>query len=104
MVRRHKIFCHSLFILSYINSIGKKKAEICGTYGSEKIKSRARKTILGMIGEVAEYEVRRYALGWFDKGVLLDTDLADIELLLTPAEETDGTETSEPGSQEAMEG
>ena len=71
---------------------------------NEFLRTFVRKTILGMIGEVAEYEVRRYALGWFDKGVLLDTDLADIELLLTPAEEADGTETSEPGSQEAMEG
>lgn len=71
---------------------------------NEFLRTFVRKTILGMIGEVAEYEVRRYALGWFDKGVLLDTDLAEIELLLTPAEETGGTETSEPGSQEAMEG
>lgn len=71
---------------------------------NEFLRTFVRKTILGMIGEVAEYEVRRYALGWFDKGVLLDTDLADIELLLTPVEETGGAETSEPGSQEAMEG
>ena len=71
---------------------------------NEFLRTFVRKTILGMIGEVAEYEVRRYALGWFDKGVLLDTDLADIELLLPPAEETGGTETPEPGSQEAMEG
>ena len=71
---------------------------------NEFLRTFVRKTILGMIGEVAKYEVRRYALGWFDKGVLLDTDLADIELLLTPAEETGGTETPEPGSQEAMEG
>ena len=47
---------------------------------NEFLRTFVRKTILGMIGEVAEYEVRRYALGWFDKGVLLDTDLADIEL------------------------
>lgn len=71
---------------------------------NEFLRTFVRKTILGMIGEVAEYEVRRYALGWFDKGVLLDTDLAEIETLLTPVEETGGTETSEPGSQEAMEG
>ena len=71
---------------------------------NEFLRTFVRKTILGMIGEVAEYEVRRYALGWFDKGVLLDTDLAETETLLTPVEETGGTETSEPGSQEAMEG
>ena len=53
---------------------------------NEFLRTFVRKTILGMIGEVAEYEVRRYALGWFDKGVLLDTDLADIELLLIPEE------------------
>lgn len=74
---------------------------------NEFLRTFVRKTILGMIGEVAEYEVRRYALGWFDKGVLIDTDLADIETLLTPAEETGETtepELSESAPQEAMEG
>ncbi len=36
-------------------------------------------TILGMIGEEPEYRVRRYALGWFDRDVLTEEDLAAVE-------------------------
>lgn len=36
-------------------------------------------TIHSMIGKEPEYRVRQYALGWYDKGVLDDRDLADID-------------------------
>ena len=71
---------------------------------NEFLRTFVMKTIRGMVGNVPEYQVRLYAAGWMEKGVLTESDLAEIELLLTPAEETGGTETSEPGSQEAMEG
>ena len=54
-----------------------------------------------MVGNVPEYQVRLYAAGWMEKGVLTETDLAEIETLLTPAEETGGTE---PIPEEKTEG
>ena len=36
-------------------------------------------TIHGMIGKEPEYKVRQYALGWLEKGVLTQDDLAAIE-------------------------
>ena len=36
-------------------------------------------TILGMIGREPEYKVRQYALGWLEKDVLTEEDLAAVE-------------------------
>lgn len=36
-------------------------------------------TIHGMIGNEAEYVIRQFALGWFDKNVLKEYDLETIE-------------------------
>ena len=36
-------------------------------------------TILGMVGKEPEYKVRQYALGWFEKDVLAEDDLAAVE-------------------------
>lgn len=45
-------------------------------------------TILGMIEKnVAEWQVRQYALGWYSKGLLTETDLAVIEEKYTVKEE-----------------
>ena len=51
-------------------------------------------TILGMIGKEPEYKVRQYALGWFEKNVLTEDDLAymetryaELEAQQTPVEE-----------------
>lgn len=74
---------------------------------NEFLRTFVKKTILGMIGAVPEYQVRLYAVGWFEKGVLTEADLAEIELLLTPAEQTEETaepELSESAPQESMEG
>ena len=35
-------------------------------------------TIIGMVGKEPEYRVRQYALGWFEKGLLTQDDLARI--------------------------
>ena len=68
---------------------------------NEFLRTFVMKTIRGMVGNVPEYQVRLYAAGWMEKGVLTETDLAEIETLLTPAEETDGTE---PIPEEKSEG
>lgn len=39
-------------------------------------------TILGMVGKEPEYKVRQYSLGWFEKAVLTEEDLAAVEARL----------------------
>ncbi len=56
------------------------------------------KTIKGMVGEEPDYKVRKYALGWFEKEVLTEEDMVEIEMLIeaqyTVEEEvTEETET-----------
>lgn len=43
-------------------------------------------TILKMIGNVQEYQVREYALGWYTKNILTDEDMMKIEEALQPKE------------------
>ena len=43
-------------------------------------------TILKMIGNVQEYQVREYALGWYTKNILTDEDMVVIEETLQPKE------------------
>lgn len=46
-------------------------------------------TVLDMIKQkVSEWQVRQYALGWYSKGLLTETDLAVIEEKYTVKEET----------------
>lgn len=40
-------------------------------------------TICGMVGKELEYKVRQYALGWFEKNVLTEEDLAAVETHFT---------------------
>lgn len=58
-------------------------------------------TLDAMIGKEPEYKVRQYALGWFEKNVLTEDDLAymetryaELEAQRAPAEEeeTEGVE------------
>lgn len=44
-------------------------------------------TILKMIGNVQEYQVREYSLGWYTKNILTDEDMIKIEETLQPKEE-----------------
>lgn len=46
-----------------------------------------KNTLNKMVGKEEEYKVRQYAAGWYDKGVLLADDLAEIEAKYTSAEE-----------------
>lgn len=36
-------------------------------------------TIVGMIGKEPEYKVRQYCLGWLEKNILSEDDLAAVE-------------------------
>lgn len=40
------------------------------------------KTIKGMIGNEPDYKVKKYALGWYDKDVLTEEDLSNIDDLI----------------------
>lgn len=37
------------------------------------------KTIKGMIGQEPDYKVMKYSLGWYDKEILTDEDMAEIQ-------------------------
>ena len=40
------------------------------------------KGLISAIGKMADYQIILNALGWFDKGVLTEEDLAEIELAI----------------------
>jgi len=40
------------------------------------------KAIRGMIGNEPDYKVQKYALGWYDKEVLTEEDLTEIDTLI----------------------
>lgn len=39
-------------------------------------------TCKGMVGHEPDYKAKEYALGWFSKSVLVQDDLAEIDLLI----------------------
>lgn len=41
-------------------------------------------TLHGMYGNYPDFQIREYALNWYEKGKLTEEDLAEIELLLNP--------------------
>lgn len=52
-------------------------------------------TILGMIGREPEYKVRQYALGWLEKDVLTEEDLAAVEARFAELAAQQATEEEE---------
>lgn len=52
-------------------------------------------TILGMIGREPEYKVRQYALGWLEKDVLTEEDLASVEARFAELAAEQATEEEE---------
>ena len=64
-------------------------------------------TILKMIGNVQEYQVREYALGWYTKNILTDEDMMKIEEALQPKEIVEeiieDTEVIEETTEEVLE-
>lgn len=59
-------------------------------------------TILKMIGNVQEYQVREYSLGWYTKNILTDEDMVVIEEALQPKEEIENTEVIEETTEEVL--
>lgn len=47
------------------------------------------KTIKGMIGNEPDYKVREYVLGWLDRGVLTEEDVAEIDAFFEDENEQD---------------
>ncbi len=43
------------------------------------LKEFLKKGLINAVGKMADYQVILNAAGWYDKGVLDDTDLADIQ-------------------------
>lgn len=41
-------------------------------------------TIKQMVGNLPNYQIRQYATAWYDKAVLNDNDIAEIESLTNP--------------------
>jgi hypothetical protein len=53
-----------------------------------------KKGLLDAVGKMADYQVILNAVGWYEKGVLTEDDLAEIQLLIESknAETEDNTE------------
>lgn len=61
------------------------------------------KGIKGMVGKEPDYKVIEAAAGWLDKGVLTESDLEKVDMMLTPMEiivETADTEQTDPAAEE----
>lgn len=46
-----------------------------------------KKGLLEAVGEMADYQIILNAAGWFDKGVLDESDLAEIQVAIDKANE-----------------
>ena len=71
------------------------------------LKEFLKKGLINAVGKMADYQIILNAAGWYDKGVLDDTDLADIQaeidrknLAEEIAEEVIGTEFAEENVEE----
>lgn len=51
-----------------------------------------KKGLLDAVGKMADYQVILNAVGWFEKGVLTEEDLAQIELAIGTSEPSVETE------------
>lgn len=60
------------------------------------LNSFVRSAISGMIGNEPDYKVREYALGWLDRKVLTDADLAEIDAEITAYKERPPEPEPEP--------
>ena len=47
-------------------------------------------TLKGMKGNYPDFQIREYALNWYEKGKLTEEDLAEIEALINPPEPVEG--------------
>lgn len=51
------------------------------------LKDFVLKTLHGMVGNYPEFQIREFALNWYSRGVLNDSDLDTIEGWFAPVEE-----------------
>lgn len=61
------------------------------------LKDFIKKGLLSAVGKMADYQVILNAVGWHEKGVLTEDDLAEINALIDAqyVEETEAEETEE---------
>lgn len=50
-------------------------------------------TLIGMIGEYPDFQVREYALNWYSKGKLTEDNLATLDIIIEAQYATNETET-----------
>lgn len=67
-----------------------------------------KRGLLEAIGKMADYQIILNAVGWYEKGVLLEEDLADIQAKIddknnTAAEEEIATSTADEEQQQPEE-
>ena len=63
-----------------------------------------KKGFLDAVGKMADYQIRLNAFGYYEKGVLLEEDLAEIDAAIEKQYVTaDETEESVEGTEEAVE-
>ena len=56
-----------------------------------ELKSFVKKGLIEAVGSMPDYQIRLNAVGWLEKGVLIETDLAEIDEAIVsqyPAENT----------------
>lgn len=66
---------------------------------NEFLRNFIMKTIRKMVNNVPEWQVREYAIGWYSKGVLTETDLQEIDTLYEPEEITEPLEEEVAGDE-----
>lgn len=65
-----------------------------------------KKGLLAAVGHMADYQIILNAVGWLEKGVLLEEDLAEIQAAIEaqyPAEEEEATEEEPETTEEEPE-
>lgn len=51
------------------------------------LKDFIKKGLLNAVGQMADYQIILNALGWFEKGIFLEADLAEIQTAIDEAQE-----------------
>lgn len=59
------------------------------------LKKFIKKGLLNAVGKMADYQVILNAVGWFEKGVLMEDDLAEIQTAIDAQYTITGTDTTE---------
>ena len=60
-------------------------------------KNFVKSGLIKAVGNMADYQVILNAVGWFEKGVLDENDLAEIEATINSQTDVDGGETNDFG-------